>query len=113
MKYLILCLLASSCSAINYVKRNGDDSWATGYYDKKIAKNKYIVGFQGNGHNSPEQTQIFFLKRSSQIAKLNGFKGFCILSESHANTGYGAAPWYGYKGTIELSNNDKCHKINM
>lgn len=108
----ILLFTIISCSGIQYQKRTGTDNWATGYYDKKISNNTYLVGFQGNGKNRPDEVEGFFLKRSAEIAQSKKFKGFCVLSDESYRTGYAKAPWHAHKGKVILKNdlkNNQCY----
>ena len=112
MKAVLLFLIMSifaSCGSIPYEKRTGSTSgpaFDTGFYDYLIKGNTYNVGFLGNGRNDPYEVRQFFRKRSLEVAKQKGFKGFCILKEGPANVGWpGKAIWYGHAGDVELTNN--------
>ena len=111
MKYvaLIVLLLSSGCMTmgpIKYTARTKQDaSFGTGYFDKHINKDIYSVGFLGNGKNTPEDVRDKFIRRSKEVSKQKGFKGFCIIKEGPQNGGYpNKAVWYGHQGDIKLTN---------
>jgi hypothetical protein len=60
-----------------------EESLMGGFSVKELRPDVYRVGFQGNGLNSQESVQTYWLYRCAGLALEKGFAGFEILSDMH------------------------------
>lgn len=74
---LLVVMLGTGC-ATGY----GPDGWSGGYYDRKVGKNKYLVGFNGNGYTSTKTAQGYAFQRAEELCQEQGFSNFELLSKN-------------------------------
>lgn len=119
MKYLLLCVMFVGCATVGkapYQKRDETKAsgFQIGYYENEIRKNVYEVGFLGTGHDSNTDVRKYFLRRSKEVAKMNNFKGFCVIKEFERDEGWGNVKWNGHAGDVRLTNDlskEDCYSV--
>lgn len=73
-----------------------------GYYESKLASDRYRVTFSGNDLTSRDTVEGYLLYRSAELAVANGYQGFRILernvehrTETRIEPDPFYQPWYG------------------
>jgi len=58
----------------------------TGFADEQIATDRFIVSFQGNGHDSSQKAADFALLRTAQVALSHGYAYFAVLDVTNTSS---------------------------
>ena len=103
-KHLIFLLLFS-CSSGGYKAYDSSKFFDTGgYFDEKIGKNLYLVGFAGVQGETKIDVEKYFLRRSYALANENGFSGFCVTNKGISISGFTGNPRNRMTGKVLLTN---------
>ena len=76
-----------------------------GYNEFKVADDKYLISFQGNGYTSGQTANIYALRRAAELTKEKGYQYFVIensattVSESAYRTPVQAHTTSSYNGS--------------
>ena len=60
-------------------------SFAGGHSETRLAKNQWIVVFEGNGYTSPQRAADLSLLRAAELVQENGY-GYFLVIDSNQNT---------------------------
>lgn len=104
--FLLSLFIFTSCGALQYQPKDNFNGGG-GYSEEKLTSNRYIVTFQGNGHNTPAQVYKYFLRRSAEIAKANSYEYFRVVKDSPGTMNNGSASWPNHTGEILLTKDSK------
>lgn len=120
VRYVSIALVLGFLGCATPYQRLGSGNWKNnwaqgGYSDHKLNQTRYRVSFLGNRDTSSEQVELFFLRRCSEIAIREGYKGFVIESkksdrELSTFNGYNGPEVInkpGFSGVIRLTNDIK------
>jgi len=77
MKALILAVLlvVTSGCATGY----GPKGWKGGYYDNPMGKDKFLVGYEGNGYTAASTATQYAHKRAQELCVEKGFSGYDVV----------------------------------
>ena len=76
-----LLLTAMSVTLVSCATPYQESGLTGGSYVKELRPDVFRVGFGGNGFTTRESVQVYWLKRSADLAIERGFSGFEILSD--------------------------------
>jgi hypothetical protein len=58
----------------------------TGFADEQIAPDKFVISFQGNGHDTSEKVSDFALLRAAQLALAHGCPYFAVVNITNTSS---------------------------
>lgn len=89
---LVTLLLTSACATTPYetLGKKG------GYFDYRITKDIFAIGFHGNTATREETVDLYILRRAAEVAIEHGFQYFVVLSEK-GRTRSGSVGYSGFK----------------
>ena len=97
-------LMTAGCATETaYRPATGSGFARTGYSDRQIETNRYVVSFSGNSYTSRDTVEKYLLYRAAELTLQNGYDHFIMAdrqtdrrSRTYA-TGFGSG-FYGYGG---------------
>lgn len=104
---LVSALALTACATPTpYKPIQSDSRYATGFFDRQIENNRFIVTFSGNSVTSRERVERYLLFRAAELTLQNGADYFSVVDRDTerktdtqvTNFGGGWGGGYGYWG---------------
>lgn len=104
MKNLITLLAISNC-LLGCATPYSPKGFKGGYYDYPAGgKNRYVVGFSGNGYTDSSTVREYTHRRASEICSENGFNEYKLLNQAQNDTYYATPVQTNCSGTNSGNN---------